>query len=189
MRELVYYVAVSLDGYIAGPEGEFDAFLDEGDHMAVLLEEFADAIPTDIAAHLGIDRSRGRFSTVLMGANTHAVGLPEMPSPYRHLEQVVFAHRVLPPAENLTVTDADPAGLVREMKQQPGADIWLCGGGQLATQLRGEIDRLVLKRQPLLLGAGIPLFAPGGYAPLRWDHERTRSFESGVTLEEYTARR
>lgn len=45
MRELVYYVAVSLDGYIAGPEGEFDAFLDEGDHMAVLLEEFADAIP------------------------------------------------------------------------------------------------------------------------------------------------
>ena len=79
MRELVYYVAVSLDGYIAGPDHQFDAFLIEGDHMEGINEEFAVTIPTDIAARLGIDQSGGRFDTVLMGANTHAVGLPDMP--------------------------------------------------------------------------------------------------------------
>jgi len=187
MRELIYYVAVSLDGYIAGPEGQFDAFLVEGDHLAGLNAEFGDTIPTDIAAHLDIDQSGGRFSTVLMGAATHAVGLPDMPSPYRHLEQVVFTHRELEPAENLTTTDANPVEVVRELKQQSDAegDIWLCGGADLASQLRGEIDRLVLKRQPLLFGSGIPLFAPGDYAPVRFDHVRTRDFASGVALTEY----
>lgn len=189
MRELVYYVAVSLDGYIAGPEDQFDDFLVEGDHMAGINDEFADAIPTDIAAHLGIAQHGDRFGAVVMGANTHAVGLPAMPSPYRHLEQVVFTHRSLEPGENLTITDAEPVQVVRGLKQRPGADIWLCGGANLATQLRGEIDRLVLKRQPLLFGGGIPLFAPGDYAPLRWEHVRTRSFESGVNLTEYVRRR
>lgn len=41
MRELTSYVAVSLDGYIAGPGGEFDAFLAEGDHMAAIWERYA----------------------------------------------------------------------------------------------------------------------------------------------------
>ncbi|MGP9539796.1 dihydrofolate reductase family protein [Brachybacterium sp. AOP43-C2-M15] len=189
MRELVYYVAVSLDGYIAGPQHQFDDFLVEGDHMEGINEEFADAIPTDIAAHLGIPQHGERFDTVLMGANTHAVGLPQMPSPYRHLEQVVFTHRDLPPGENLRVTAEDPVAVVRALKQRPGADIWLCGGGLLAAQLHGEIDRLVLKRQPLLFGGGIPLFAPGDFAPELWEHERTRTFESGVSLTEYARRR
>ncbi|MDV3296892.1 MAG: dihydrofolate reductase family protein [Brachybacterium paraconglomeratum] len=189
MRELVYYVAVSLDGYIAGPDHQFDAFLIEGDHMEGINEEFADTIPTDIAAHLGIDQSGGRFDTVLMGANTHAVGLPDMPSPYRHLQQIVFTHRPLEPAENLRVTDEDPVAVVRELKQQDGGDIWLCGGGRLATQLRGEIDRLLLKRQPFLFGAGIPLFAPGEYVPEQFEHVRTRTYETGVSFTEFARRR
>ena len=189
MRELVYYVAVSLDGYIAGPQDQFDAFLVEGDHMEGINEEFGDAIPTDIAAHLGIPQSGERFGTVLMGATTHAMGLPTMPSPYRHLEQIVFTHRDLPPAENLRTTAENPVAVVRALKEQPGADIWLCGGAQLATQLRGEIDRLVLKRQPLLFGSGVPLVAPGTYAPELFDHVRTRTFDSGVALTEYVRRR
>lgn len=190
MRELVYYVAVSLDGHIAGPEGQFDAFLTEGDHMAGINEEFADTIPTDIAARLGIDQSGGRFGTVVMGATTHAMGLPDMPSPYRHLEQIIVTHRELAPAENLTVTDTDPVEMVQELKRQPDGDgdIWLCGGADLASQLRGEIDRLVLKRQPLLFGSGIPLFAPGDYTPVRFDHVRTRDFDSGVALTEFVRR-
>lgn len=190
MRELIYYVAVSLDGCIAGPEGQFDAFLTAGDHMGVLLEEYPDTIPTDIAARLGLDQSRGRFGTVIMGATTHAMGLPDMPSPYRHLEQVVVTHRELEPAENLTTTDADPVEVVRELKQRSdgAGDIWLCGGADLASQLRGQIDRLVLKRQPFLFGSGIPLFAPGDYAPVRFDHVRTRDFASGVSLTEFTRR-
>jgi dihydrofolate reductase len=189
MRELVYYVAVSLDGFIAGPDHEVDAFLYDGDHMDGINEEFADAIPTDIAARLGIAQTGDRFGAVVMGANTHAMGLPDMPSPYRHLEQVVFTHRELEPGENLTVTDADPVEVVRELKRQEGADIWLCGGGQLAAALYEEIDRLVLKRQPLLFGAGIPLFAPGPYSPGRFDLVSSRVFDSGVTFTQYVRRR
>ena len=97
MRELVYYVAVSIDGYIAGPDGEFDAFLFEGDHAGYITAELPDAIPTHIAGQLGIAQRRERFDTVLMGAATYAIGLPDAPSPYRHLDQYVFTHREIPP--------------------------------------------------------------------------------------------
>jgi hypothetical protein len=67
VRELVYYVAVSLDGYIAGPGGEFDAFPVEGDHMAAQNERFADAIPTVIADAMGIERTGTMFDSVVSG--------------------------------------------------------------------------------------------------------------------------
>ncbi|ANI90826.1 dihydrofolate reductase family protein [Dietzia timorensis] len=188
MRELVYYVAVSIDGYIAGPDGEFDAFLFEGDHAGFITAELPDAIPTHIADQLGIAQRRERFDTVLMGAGTYSVGLPDAPSPYRHLDQYLFTHRAIAPQDNLTVTAEDPAHLVRELKAREGADIWLCGGRNLAAQLAGEIDRLVLKRNPVVFGAGIPLFAPGTYAPAQWDRVRAVAFDSGVVLEEYVRR-
>ena len=188
MRELVYYVAVSIDGYIAGPSGEFDSFLFEGDHVEFILAEIPDAIPTHIADERGVTQHRRRFDTVLMGAGTYAVGLPDVPSPYRHLDQYVFTHRDLAPQENLTVTAEDPVDLVRELKVREGTDIWLCGGGNLASQLTGEIDRLVLKRNPVMFGAGIPLFAPGTYAPAPWDRVREVAFDSGVVMEEYVRR-
>ena len=47
----------------------------------------------------------------------------------------------------------------------------------------------MLKRQPLLFGSGVPLFAPGTYAPELFDHVRTRTFDSGVALTEYVRRR
>ncbi|MRG59748.1 dihydrofolate reductase [Agromyces sp. CFH 90414] len=193
MRELVYYVAVSLDGCIAGPYGEFDAFLVEGDHMSAQNERFADAVPTDLAAALGIDQSGGGFDTVLMGWNTYAVGLPMgATSPYRHLRQIVFTRSHLDDdlgeRPNLEVTDEDPVEVVRRLKAEPGRAVWLCGGGQLATQLVDEIDRLVLKRQPLLFGAGIPLFAPGAYEPRAFAEVATTAYESGVVVSEYVRR-
>ncbi|PRB40615.1 riboflavin biosynthesis protein RibD [Arthrobacter sp. MYb23] len=193
MRELVYYVAVSLDGYIAGPEGEFDAFPVEGDHMVAQVERFPDAIPTVIADAMGIERT-GTFDAVVMGWNTYAVGLPAgMTSPYQHLEQFVFSRTRTEadiPGEhpNLTITDEDPVDVVRRLKSQPGKSIWLCGGGQVATQLAGEIDRLVLKRSPLLFGNGIPLFAPGAYQPSAFKEVSTTAFGSGVVISEYVRR-
>ncbi|MFC8312352.1 dihydrofolate reductase family protein [Gordonia hongkongensis] len=187
MRELVYYVAVSLDGYIAGPDGQFDAFLMEGDHMDGINERFADTIPTDYAAALGIDQSTGIFDTVLMGAGTYAAGLPEVTSPYRHLDQYVFTHRRRDPVDGVTFTDRDPVEVVRELKQRKGKDIWLCGGGDLATQLADEIDRFVLKRQPVMFGSGIPLMAPGRYAPRRFRRVSAHDFDTGVSIVEYAA--
>ncbi|WP_405474530.1 dihydrofolate reductase family protein [Paenarthrobacter ilicis] len=194
MRELVYYVAVSLDGYIAGPDGQFDSFPTEGDHMVAQVERFPDALPTVAAEAMGLDQTQGMFDAVVMGWNTYAVGLPAgMTSPYQHLRQVVFSRSRTEadiPGEhpNLQVTNEAPVDVLRRLKSQQGKSVWLCGGGQLATQLAGEIDRLVLKRSPLLFGDGIPLFAPGTYRPSAFEEISTTTFGSGVVISEYLRR-
>lgn len=186
MRELVYYAAVSLDGYIAGPNGEFDAFLIEGDHMDGINARFADTLPTVAAEALGVPQRREMLDTVLMGWNTYAVG--GLSSPYRHLRQIVFSSTRTADGENLEVTAEHPVSVVRRLKQEEGAAIWLCGGGALAATLADEIDRLVLKRQPLLFGAGIPLFRERSYRPERFDAVQTVAYDSGVVVTELQRR-
>ena len=187
MRELVYYAAVTLDGYIAGPNGEFDAFLVEGDHMDGINDRFADTLPTVAADALGITQKREVFDTVLMGWNTYQVG--GLPSPYSHLRQIVFSRTKTAEAENLQVTAEDPVAVVRRLKHEDGPAIWLCGGGALAAALGDEIDRLILKRQPLLFGSGIPLFGERAYSPGRFDLVETTAYETGVVFTELVRRR
>lgn len=190
MRELTYYVAVSLDGYIAGPDGEFDAFLAEGDHMEPIWSRYRGTAPTRLAEAVGFSVADGPFDTVLMGWNTYAVGLPDhhLPDPYQHLRQIVFTREHEAPAGSGDVqfANADPVETVRALKEQDGKGIWLCGGGSLAAALADEIDRLALKINPVILGGGVPLFGAREYAPKRWQRVGTEAFESGVILAEYT---
>lgn len=185
MRDLTYYVAVSLDGYIAGTDGEFDPFLAEGDHMAPIWERYRGTAPTQLAEAAGLSVTDGPFDTVLMGWNTYAIGLPDqhLTNPYQHLRQVVFsrAHQAPPGGEEVQVTDTNPVKMVRQLKQEPGGGIWLCGGGALAD----EIDQLALKINPVTFGAGIPLFGTCRYSPTSWQCIETQAFNSGVTLAEY----
>ncbi|GED96209.1 dihydrofolate reductase family protein [Gordonia crocea] len=184
MSELIYLVAVSLDGFIAGPDHQFSEFATEGDHMDDLFERYPDALPTQLAAHLGLDQAAGRFSAVVMGAQTYAMGLPETTSPYPHLDQFVFSHRDHAPAENVTFTDEEPSDVVRRLKSKDVGDVWLCGGSNLAGQLADEIDRVIVKRHPVVFGAGRPLFA-GEYRPIRFERLATRSFTSSVEVTEF----
>ncbi len=185
MRELVYYVAVSIDGYIADPAGGFDAFLVEGDHASVVFGEYADALPAHAHAALGIEPPRSRFDTVIMGWNTLAPALDVgIASPYPHLHQVVASRLARDVAPEISLT-TDPLATIRDLKQEDGLDIWLCGGGELAGALISEIDRLVLKRNPFTFGAGIPLFGDAPDGPRRFDVTHTRPFRSGVVIEEY----
>ncbi|MDY7091172.1 MAG: dihydrofolate reductase family protein, partial [Actinomycetota bacterium] len=88
--------------------------------------------------------------------------------------------------DDIVLTDRDPVDLVRELKAEPGGSgIWLCGGGTLASALADEIDRLVLKVNPLLLGSGIPLFADRGHHPRSLARVAGRPFGSGVVANEY----
>ncbi|KJC64788.1 dihydrofolate reductase family protein [Agreia bicolorata] len=188
MRELIYYIAASIDGYIADPTGGFDAFLVEGDHASVVFGEYADALPGHAHAALGIEPPKTRFDTVIMGWNTLAPALEiGITSPYPHLKQIVASRhsRAVDPA--ITLTD-DPLALVRSLKREDGLDIWLCGGGELAGTLLPEIDRLVLKRNPVVFGSGIDMFGNTPYKPRTFTLTRTRSFDSGVVIEEYTCR-
>jgi len=187
MRKLVYYIAVSLDGRIASPDGDFSAFPMEGDHFATIFGEFADTLPTPALAALGLQPTGDRFDTVIVGWNTYAVGLPDLPSPYPHLRQYVVTrdHSAADVAPGITLA-SDPRALVRGLKaEEAGADIWLCGGAQLASDLAAEIDTLILKVNPVLFGGGIPLL-DGDYDPASFDLVSSRSFESGVLINEYS---
>lgn len=183
MRELIYFVAVTLDGYIAGPQGEYDAFLMEGDHMEPLMGRFADTLPTDFAQAQGVPQTRELVDTVLMGWNTYAIG--GVPSPYRHLRQIVFSRSRTAHADSLEVTASDPREVVRGLKEEEGTGIWLCGGGALAAALAPDIDRLILKRHPVLFGRGIPLFEAHSYLPERFALVENTVFDSGVMFSEF----
>lgn len=187
MRDLTYFAAVSLDGCIAGPNGEFDRFLVEGDHAGPIWDRYRGTAPTQLAEAAGLPVSGGPFDTVLMGWNAYAVGLPGLPDPYQHLRQIVFTrtHEAPSGSEGVQFVDGDPVEVVRALKREDGEGIWLCGGGALASTLADEIDRLALKIQPVTLGGGIPLFGPREYAPASWRPAGVRAFESGVVLAEY----
>ena len=190
MTELVYYVATSLDGRICAPDGRFDAFLAIGDHLEAIQDDWPDTLPSGFYEQSGSTAPRGRFSTVLMGWNTFAAGLGVTDSPYAHLDQIVFS-RTRTRADvgaGVRMVHGEPRRVVSELKERGGGDIWLCGGGDLAGQLIEEIDRLVLKVNPVVFGDGRPLFA-AGYDPAAFTLEKSRTFRSGVVINEYARRR
>jgi dihydrofolate reductase len=74
--------------------------------------------------------------------------------------------------------------LVRQLKTEAGKDIWLCGGGRLAAAVFTEIDELILKINPVLIGTGIPLFhgAAGTRATLLTEN---KAYPNGFVLAHY----
>lgn len=185
MRELTYYVAVTLDGCIAAESGDADAFPVEGDHMEVLLNEYTDAVPSHVQAAVGVTADTSRFDTVVMGWRTYEPALDAgIVHPYAHLRQIVATRRDRAVAPGIETT-ADPVATVRELKSRPGSGIYLAGGGELAGALIDEIDRLVLKHNPFALGAGIPLFGGRAVGVRRFTPVASREFRSGVRITEY----
>ena len=73
-------------------------------------------------------------------------------------------------------------------KAEDGLGIWLCGRGALATALQSEIDVLLLKMQPVVIGAGVPMFAATGVDLMRFDLVGSRAFDSGVLFLTYHRR-
>ncbi|SDF68758.1 Dihydrofolate reductase [Lentzea fradiae] len=182
MRKLVYYVAVTLDGFIAAEDGTYDGFLFEGDHMTGI--DYPDAVPTQAREALGLrDTPNRHFDTVLMGRNTYEVpgGLP---SPYAHLRQIVVSTQVTGTPSDVEVVRSDVAGRVAALKEEDGLDIWLCGGGKLAAELLPQIDALRLKIHPVLFGRGIPLF-DGKAGITKFRRTDAQLFESGVSFMTY----
>ncbi len=187
MRSVTYYVAASADGYIAGPDGQFDFFGFDGDLAAWIMEEYPETLPVHVREALGIvDRDNRRFNTVVMGRRTYQPALDAgIASPYPHLRQVVFSTSLPASSTSVEVTATDPLARVRELKDSgSGAGIWLAGGGRLAGALSTEIDELVIKRNPIVLGAGVPL-VDGSFAPQLFDRTSSQTFDTGVVVEVY----
>ncbi|CAM3314861.1 dihydrofolate reductase family protein [Kibdelosporangium persicum] len=177
MRKLVYYAAVSLDGYIAGPGGEYDFYPGNDAYTAWMAERFPDTIPTQFRDQIGLgDVPNKNFDAVLMGLSTYLAGPA---NPFAHLEQYVVSTTLEKSHHPAVTVVRDPVPLVKELKQRDGLDIWVCGGGKLAGCLLPEIDRLVIKSYPVIAGAGVSLVS-GNFQPTQFTPVEHISFDTGT---------
>jgi dihydrofolate reductase len=156
-RRLRYQVAVSLDGFIAGPNHEADwIVMDPSIDFGALFAE---------------------FDTLVMGRKTHEVmagqsGQGAVPG----VEVYVFS-RTLPASsrQGVHIVNDDPRVVVAALKAKPGRDIWLFGGGTLCRSLldAGLVDTVEVAVMPVLLGSGISLVSAGARAKLVLTDQKT----------------
>lgn len=186
MRKLIYYVACTVDRFIAEENGSFDRFLSEGEHVADLFQNFPETLPAHFRDKLGITAENRCFDTVIMGRRTYDVGLKDgFTNPYPQMKQYVISQTLKEsPDRNVELISSNPIALIQDLKQQPGKDIWLCGGGNLAAVLFPEIDEMILKVHPILLGSGIPLFA-GKIEPTSLKLADSKLYNNGFMLLHY----
>jgi dihydrofolate reductase len=186
MRQLTYFIAVTLDGYIATADGDADFFPWAGDHGPAITAEFPESVPAQVRKMIGIDPPNKRFDTVLMGRATYETGLKDgITNPYPHQHQYVVSRTMTHAPDPAIQLVSDAVGTVRALKRDAGMGIWICGGGKLAHELLDEIDELALKLYPIAIGSGIPLFS-GGFRLTRFNLANSRVFNDGVALMTYT---
>ena len=148
MRNVVLFIAMSLDGYIADVDGGVGWLAgqcnesENGDSYS----EFTKTI-----------------DTVVMGWKTYYQVSTELsPSEwvYRDFRSYVITHNPQKPTENIQFTCASPSELIRRLRKEPGKDIWICGGASIVQQLMRDslIDQFHISVIPTVLGSGVRLF-------------------------------
>jgi dihydrofolate reductase len=162
---------MSLDGYIAGPKGEFDWII------------------TDPEIDFGALFSR--YDTLLIGRRTFETMLAAGNAYVAGMKQYVFSRTLKPqdyPAVTIVASGETP--LIHHLKNSPGKDIWLFGGGELFRHLAsaGLVDAVDVTIVPVLLGGGLPLLPPP--APkLNLKLTRHKLYKSGLVSLTYEVQR
>ena len=157
MRLVRFGGAMSLDGYIAGPNGEYDWIVMDPD--------------IDFA---GLMR---QFDTFLIGRKTFEamarMGSDTKPTP--GIQNIVLSRTLNPADCPHVIVESDAERVVTDLRAKPGKDIALFGGGELFRSLlaAGLVDRVEVSLIPVLLGGGIPLLpSPAGRATLTLRKQR-----------------
>lgn len=171
MRQLRYSVAASLDGYVAGPNGEYDWIT--------------------VDPEIDFEAMYAGFSGLVMGRKSYDVFFATGGAVGPALPTYVYS-TTMPEGERDGVVFArDAVAHVTELKRADGKPLWLWGGGELfrALAAAGLVDGVDVAVIPIVLGGGIPLMAPPGpRLPLTLRAHRLYK-ASGIMFLEYDVRR
>lgn len=176
MHTITYGGAVSLDGFLAGVDGSIDWLRYSKDVRQVMTDYWKNV------------------DAILMGRKTYAVAAANPPKKTEPRKSKVAGTRTYVSSRtlkniddpNIELVRGDAVDFVRALKQAPGKDICLMGGGELAQSLLAEglVDRIGLNIHPILLGAGIPTFRDAGYR-VKLELMECRPLEGGCILAQY----
>jgi len=168
MRKVEYGVAVSLDGYIAGPDGE------------------ADWINMD--PEIDFSAIWARFDTLLMGRRTYEAAIGRLGrAAFTGKAVYVFSkHLKAQDYPGVTIVSELTRPWMRSLRSQEGKDIWLMGGGAVFQHLLGlgEVDSVSVTIIPVLLGSGTPLM-PSPCNPTKLTLTAQRVYRSGIISATY----
>ncbi|MFN2100083.1 dihydrofolate reductase family protein [Altererythrobacter sp. MF3-039] len=173
MHPIIYDVAVSIDGYISGPDGDISSFPQEGPVVDDYLERLAG------------------YSTAIMGKATYEFGyrfgMKPGENPYPHMRTIVFSETL----ELGGISDVEARGYadgeaVARIRDEANGPVYLVGGGAFAASLLGFglIDRLRLKRAPIVLGGGTRMLEHA-VSPAELSHIETREYPGGYVFQEF----
>jgi dihydrofolate reductase len=145
MRKIILGLAVSLDGLIEGPNGEYDwCFTDQDYGMTDFLKRI-DAI------------LYGRKSFEMMSTYENPGG----ENPWAGKKNYVISSTWKESGKDFELITGDVIEEIKKIKDQKGKDIWLFGGASLTTSLlnAGLVDEIGMAVHPIILGSGKPLFS------------------------------
>lgn len=169
MRKIKLYIAQSLDGFIAGPNGELDWLM---------------SLQNPNKIDHGYNKFFASVDEAIMGRKTYDDVLSfDVPWPYKGHMTYVFTSRDKEPTGNKDVTFVAEhvASFAKKLKEKKGKDIWLIGGGKLITSFLNEnlVDEMIISIIAKIIGTGLPLFAPIPRTS-EWELVGSESFETGV---------
>jgi dihydrofolate reductase len=169
MRKVILGLAVSLDSFIEGPNGEYDWCFTDQDYG---LNEFYKRVDSVFIGRKSYEMSYG-------SEDGGGFGLPK-------LKEYVFSNTLKEVKEGTILVSGDIKGAVESIKQEEGKDIWLFGGGSLTASLMnlGLIDEFWLSVHPIVLGEGKPLFQ-GIYGRVPLKLIETKVYETGLVSLKY----
>jgi dihydrofolate reductase len=190
MRRIVLSIMMSTDGFVAGPGGDLEWFASDAELEAEMLDLLR-RVDTMVL---------GRRAYDVLAAFWPGAAAPESPSApggisasgtqaefaglLNAMDKVVFSRSMAAAAwQPARVVSGDVADVVASLRATPGRDIVVFAGADIARQFlaAGVVDELHLQVAPVLLGDGLPLFAPG--LPRRELRLlRATSFPSGAVL-------
>jgi dihydrofolate reductase len=169
MRKVVYGVGISLDGYIARPDGSVDfLFMPKDYSMGPFFK---------------------RIDLAVMGRKTYEIALKMGGGSFDNqgMKCYVFSRtREAGERGGVTFTAESPGGFVRAARHKEGKDIWLMGGGELTREfLRQDlVDELYLGVVPVLVGEGIAAF-PSGFPERKFALTENKTFSRGLISLKY----